>query len=129
MNVSRASLNLYLAGDLPYDPVALAPLLIADLIALYKERDAAEPKIVDQGIMVPEVPLTGEQYLRILNKKQWYGTFNSSHKYDECYIVIDAETKEEAMAKMNERFSGQWDSVYDTPEAAGIVSRYLCRLS
>ncbi len=51
--------------------------------------------------------------------KQWF-TFGYGHPHENCYHVIESETKEGCRKLMFERYSNKWARQYDSAEEAGV---------
>lgn len=51
--------------------------------------------------------------------KQWF-TFGSGQPHENCYHVIEAETKAACRTEMFEQFGTKWAFQYDSAEAAGV---------
>lgn len=59
-------------------------------------------------------------------RNYWF-TFGFDHRHPEtgeslsgCYVVIQAESSEEARAKMFERFGNKWAMQYNSADSAGV---------
>ena len=52
--------------------------------------------------------------------KKYYFTFGFDQGNNHCYIIIEAENREEARRKMCRRFGSQWGFQYDSAEEAGV---------
>ena len=52
--------------------------------------------------------------------KKYYFTFGCGQEHANCYIIIEAETSEEARQEMVNRYGRKWSRQYKTAEAAGV---------
>lgn len=60
--------------------------------------------------------------------KDFYFTFGCGQVHENCYIIISAESSNEAREEMFRWFGNKWASQYNSAEDAGVVKFNLRRI-
>lgn len=51
----------------------------------------------------------------------YIGSFGVSHALGQCYVVVRAQSREDAQEKMFQCYGARWAFLYDSREAAGVT--------
>ena len=67
---------------------------------------------------------------RIFSKmKKFYITFGFNQGHDNCYVIVNAQTNDDARQKMIDVYGLKWGFIYESAEDAGVEEYKLIKIN